>query len=1271
MGDGFQRVVRRHADVAVQDTSHSLYSSELIVLLDPKNERLVYLLSVDNASSADDVAVQMRGLLQAAAAPYVHLMALPAGLRRSLLRQLVGLARRESSYVYTAHCVFRSITRGQFPGGQPVITQVPLPTDLATALQHQHQQLGKQQQGKVPLEGVSSSSAAGAVEPHQEEGPQRIPQDDGGGLSGETEERESPSGSRTWAPGGVLELLYGSSELQPGGLVAEGAAAHASASAGRKEPEAEVLDGGRDLCERDLPDGVLSRRKAVGRLMAWHKGASMRVACRRNERTKYKFDWLIQGLNSIDQLSVAVMTPNIILLRNNVEANLGVDDLYNILDGESDDDDDDNDDDDGGEGGGKVKVIKLQVDGSEGLAQGLAEVLKHVQRCTDRAAFLDVLCGMSTHRTAMFLLVALTPHPYAPAIGAQGDAVSDTEQSGDSDDEDEDEDEDEGANVIEVEDFAELLSMLANDNDSDNDEEVDVDDGDGNDAEASSSSSDDKGREDESPSDNLLARSLLRNGQFREVMPGVFVQVLDGGVRRVPADGDDGDEVGYSGSGGGGREGGVEEDDGDGQHEWDMSTTLDVQLSPGPMGWTAMVRVGVGADKDKDGRTDGGDAAAGSRRRDALREALRADAEHLQNIRRLEALWDKQVGEDSPQEQQPHQGQGQQQQEEEAVSEPGSAAASPAPAARPQGTSGNQDGSGVSGADGLNSRGGLEADWRQAERRAAARGGSPGRGFVDFPPGGGVGAAAALGAVPTDRLMGPPRRTGTAGAGAAASGAVGGTANGDEPCGEASVAGRVVRDEGGAPDSPSTTGDSTADGLISSTRSRRGATAEGLQRGKGDTGPAATHQAVPGEGEEGSDAGTDGLVARPRPVGRSRMVRRPRGRVRMGRQSPDPPPASNAAETGTAASLPASTSSPSAPGKEAGGPHDPAATTGASGNNSTSAGDAVSIPAYRHMKQVPGSGGVAAGTDVGVGATGAPSNGSRQTWGGRTGPGAPAPQGAGGSGGGSGLPPEAAGYAALDLEQLAHFVLGRQASPEEVQDLARAVAQSAEVEEALGNTSTSTSGGYQPHSFHQQQQQQQQQPPGTQQKHHGAQGLGGDRSGKHHRRRPGTRLQSSREASLSAGRNRRSVVTPRHRRLTIPEPVLRLADFMQAAQVQRQSSVMDGGEELAAAVLAAFRTAPLLERQAAEALVDFLRGRWQPGHQRDWRRGHSGYHGNQERPGVAEVLRHAAGLPGLVRGRDAVVVLPRTLLEATVGAWQEQEQRVMHEDYRTVGRQEW
>ncbi|GLI61188.1 hypothetical protein VaNZ11_003423 [Volvox africanus] len=1162
-------VGKQQASVALPPTFQRL-SPGLIVLLDPKHDRLVYLLSINDAATTDAVTAQLQSLLQAAAAPYVHLMGLPAGLRAGLVRE--------------------------FPGGQPIITNVSLPADLATVFQQQQQE---RLRCCSDYQGSHSNSRSGEPALAQE---------------------AQVTASDRWARGGVLELLFGSAKLQ-----------HAGPAEGSTMTGGEVEAGhGGDKYDRDLPDEVISRRKTVKRLMSWRKGASMRVARRRSERTPYKHDWLIQGFNTLDRLSVVVATPNLILIRNNVNANLRIDIYYQREDQESDK----------GERVDGTRTVELQAQGPEVLPEGLSQILKAV-----------------------------------------GILNSNSENEGDNNRGDDEE----------AEDLVAILSMLAEGSDDDQDKD---------DASEKLEGGKEEEQEEEGIADGLTLRSLAASdgrGQFREILPGVFVRMVDAGIPRTGSDDDDQESAGNS-------------DDEDGELDWDTANTLDMQLSPGPMGWTASVRVGRHA----------GDTIAQHR---ATLESLAAETEYIRNMRRLEALWGKQS-----QERILRQGQGDQ--------ERGAAGTQAPSAAGEEGASSrltDED------PDGLGSVQGLEGGWQRAERRAAG----DVWGNLTLPPGSGVGAAAAAGAVPTDHLMRPPRRPGAGAAvdsfaaSASAADAEGdgvseGPGNGrivgqeDESSAAASAAAEASLPHSTHPTGPSQPGTPLirpftlsaapldADGFVGSTRMRRGAVDE-AQGGSNSTSvagdPVASGTQI--DGSESSGEGTEEWEGHVRHTGPSRMVRRPRGRMRLSRQLPSV--SGPDAETGTtenteaSAALPSS-SAPSAPFLI---PNEDIAGQGAADPASTVSNDndVVAIPAYRHIRHNGGSAGTGASAAPGTGSVADTDAGSgvnavsRTPWTGRIGPAAPTPQSTGS--GATGLPPEAAGYP-LDLEQLAHFVLGRQASPEEVQDLARAVAQSAEVEEAFGGI---TGGQLHPLQQHEQQQQQ-----------HGPLGFGPQ---SHPWRRPGTQPPSLREALNGVSRSRRSVVTPRRRRLRIPAQVLQLAaarwphgsqnllgqaeqgmrldaigpvgldpDMVPESSAERKllSSLMlrrlgqrreaepslsevrapadadsqrvlqqdaASQEEITTLMLDAYRAAPPLERHAAEVLVDFLHGRRDLGHHADGSRCLEG----AKRCNTGGFWSRT-GMHGLVRGRDAVVLLPRSLLEATVGAWQEQEQRLMHEDYR-------
>ncbi|GIL81640.1 hypothetical protein Vretifemale_10615 [Volvox reticuliferus] len=1078
----------------------------------------------------------------------------------------------------------------EFPGGQPIITNVPLPAELATAIQQQLQQQERLR------------SCSDYREPHSNPGPGKP------GLAQEVQ----VAGLGQWARGGVLELLFGSAEQQHAGQ-AEGP----TVTGGKVE----ALQGG-DFYDKDLPDEVMSRQKAMMRLMAWRKGTSMHVVRRRSERTPYKYDWLIQGFNTIDHLSVVVATPNLILIRNNVGANLGIDVLYQP----------ESQDSDNGQGGGGTQTVELQVEGQEALPEGLMQVLKAV-------GILD----------------------------------SNSEKEGDNN----------GGEGEEEEDLAAILSMLAEDSDDDEDKDDNT-----------KSAGYKEEEQEEGIADGLTFRALVTGGsrgQFREVLPGVFVRVVDAGVPRTGSDDND-------------LESGGNADDEDGELDWDTANTIDMQLSPGPMGWTASVRVGH----------DVSDTIA---RRKALLESLSADAEYIRNMQRLEALWSKTTQDNSL-------WQGQKDQE------PGIQAAGEECTSSGRVDMDNDEVGNVQG---------LEADWQQAERRAADSLWA----HPALPPGSGVGAAAAAGAVPTDHLMRPPRRPGTSASVSKVSASAAAADAAGDGVGEGPGMGRTVgkeeeisasalaaaeteslphstqntgfpqREAPFIPSSPLPAASLDVDGFVASTRMRRGAEDEA----PGDSNctstagnPVASDTGK--DGEESSGEGTEAGGGHVRNLGPSRMVRRPRGRMRLSRRLPSVSGSGvetiTAANAEASAALPSSTA-PSAPlstPKEAVAGQGPAASAGAGG--SSNADDVVAIPAYRNIRHNGASAGTAASAAPGTGSVADidPGNGtntvSRTPWTGRTGP-ALTPQSSGS--GTTGLPPEASDYAALDLEQLAHFVLGRQASPEEVQDLARAMAQSAEVEEAFGGIA-----GRQLRPLHQQDGEQQQ---------HGPLGLG-PQPRKHPWRRPGTQAPSLKEALSAVSRSRRSVVTPRRRRLRIPEQVLQLAaarwphgsqtlpgqpdatgpvglDPDMPAESSEGRKLLSGlmlrrlgqrraaessvsalaasagvdkrrglqqdavnQEEIPTVMLNAYRAAPPLERHAAEALVDFLHGRRHPGQH------HAEGLRYSERAKHCDTggFRSRTGLHGLVRGRDAVVVLPQSLLEATVGAWQEQEQRLMHEDYR-------
>ena len=45
---------------------------------------------------------------------------------------------------------------------------------------------------------------------------------------------------------------------------------------------------------------------------------------RRGERAAGKFDWLAEALNSASMLSIVVVTANVVLIRNNVNASLAM-----------------------------------------------------------------------------------------------------------------------------------------------------------------------------------------------------------------------------------------------------------------------------------------------------------------------------------------------------------------------------------------------------------------------------------------------------------------------------------------------------------------------------------------------------------------------------------------------------------------------------------------------------------------------------------------------------------------------------------------------------------------------------------------------------------------------------------------------------------------------------------------------------------------------------------------------------------------------------------
>lgn len=108
-----------------------------------------------------------------------------------------------------------------------------------------------------------------------------------------------------------------------------------------------------------------------------------------------------------------------------------------------------------------------------------------------------------------------------------------------------------------------------------------------------------------------LLGGIERQRAFREIAPGVFVLVVDEPDRHGAEDThSDKDEEGSGAVNAGGaglgarwkqwQAGGDDEEDEEVTVHWDMSTTLNVQMSPGPMGWTASVQIGRAADNGQD-----------------------------------------------------------------------------------------------------------------------------------------------------------------------------------------------------------------------------------------------------------------------------------------------------------------------------------------------------------------------------------------------------------------------------------------------------------------------------------------------------------------------------------------------------------------------------------------------------------------------------------------------------------------------------------------------
>ncbi|KXZ49468.1 hypothetical protein GPECTOR_21g694 [Gonium pectorale] len=245
-------------------------SPQLMCLLDPKKDRLVYLVGVEEGGSVDDSVAQVRALLRAAAAPYLHTLALPDHVNKALLKE--------------------------FPGGAPIITRVPLPPGCE--VERQAVQLEAQGDG---------------------DGEQR------GGKHDEDLERPSGQQQRR---SGVLDLLYGPPELRRPGL--PGAHAAGGSVPGLAALEAAAGDTVSPLGPAagpptDLPDDVASRPKRTRDLMAWLKGASMPVARRRASRTPYKFDWLVEEFNRLGHVTAFLLTPNLLFVRNSIMETLATD----------------------------------------------------------------------------------------------------------------------------------------------------------------------------------------------------------------------------------------------------------------------------------------------------------------------------------------------------------------------------------------------------------------------------------------------------------------------------------------------------------------------------------------------------------------------------------------------------------------------------------------------------------------------------------------------------------------------------------------------------------------------------------------------------------------------------------------------------------------------------------------------------------------------------------------------------------------------------------
>ncbi|KAG2499708.1 hypothetical protein HYH03_002643 [Edaphochlamys debaryana] len=1329
----------------------------LLVLLEPKTRRLVYLLGADLDSSGEGsvaFTAELRALLNASAAPYVHLLGLPSDLQQTIRRQL--------------------------PGGHPVISSVPLPPALAAEAAAAAE--ARSRQGPSPSASTSAPAAG-----------------DGSSSTGFTAQSRGSGG------GSVLELLYGPERCPPASFQrlfpGELPSAASAAASGDDDEDLDGAGGaaaGRawDATPADLPDEVGSRQKRLPSLSAWMKGASQQVALRRDSRALPRLEWLQHALNTFGTLTALLVAPGVLLVRNNVAETMDLDYIYDpemegwepgqpswgrtpLADGGGS----------GSHGGLRVTLPPGTVIGGPAEAGGASSEDED---------------GAGEGGEDVFLVEG------QPVVGLEGllkaigmiDEDSDDEEEGEGagaeagkeEEEEDDDDEEEGASGwmdAEPEDIEKILAELMGarkDRDSDDDDEG------GGEEEGLRAGPRGSAPQPSRPPVVLPEFTFLAGpGPSSLSNPSSAPAVSQGpsasgsgpagsgasafaSRAQSPTDastsasastgaGKAGAGAGAGSASGSGPESRSKPDDDSDDEELanffrDLSTSLgdmemggfnlDIPMSEGPFGWTASLRV----TPEKAGRSSS----------EALAEALRADAAYLMDMQRLEAQWHRQGrgAEGRSEGAGPAAGQN----TDQASSSSGGNAASsgsgePGPGGGGAAASlpgshgeGGSKGAGPQAGGGL----GLEGDWRAAESQAAAVATTTGFARRGAAP------------VPTDRLIRPAHRPGAGasagdtaaspdGAAAEVSGATGAPAAAS-PTAASATAGAASDEVVPGPSAPGET-------FIRSSRLRRGgALSRPSAINGGDSAPGAgpSSAAAGPDGAAGSPTeGGDGPAPRARLSGRARMVRRPR---QPASRPPSPPPG-DADGASTSA-----TSSEGQPAPTSGTPQ-PSTAVGSSG-----AAGAVPIPAYRSLwARASASLSQRLGSGLGSGPA-PPSPASSAT---------PPPPSSGAPPASSGslpsLPlPDAGGFAALDLEQLGQFVLGRSPSPEEVIDLGRAVAQSEDVEAAL------LGGGMGPSS---------RAPPpppsllkmlgvevpgssgaGAGEAGAGAGGEGEEDDGggevsRYRWRRPGTPCPAD-DLWRSRGWRKRGVIVPRRHRLRVPSAVLALAararrraEAEEQARAQREAAeraaaaaaAAEGAEEeeseeaedveetdrrrrggrrlagdpasrsraaaaaaarrrvapalalrrvgqgrgieavptparrasarppaasaivvaapspptqeeLAEAAVAAARSAPPLQRQLAAALVDYIKGRRPSDAAAGPDRPGKGAGRGPYRGGVPPALAERVdarrlgcpGLPGMVRGRDSVVVLPKELLQAVAGVWQQEEERRMHPD---------